>query len=581
MDVAIDATAAEAGAAAPMALTCAACAPGLKLCVSRCHLADDAFDCALCRRPTPETGCGNPTCAACTYQHAAAKCTDSGACGMAACDEGWADCDGNPGNGCETDLHAATSCGACGAACVAGQVCTPKGCQASCAPPLTACSVGPCVDLTSDAQNCGGCFMPCTAGQICQAGKCVAAPCTGGTVCNGACVDLATDAHNCGKCGTSCYGPDTATGSYDECVAGSCVRRCPPGFSLCGSDCVALSGSTKHCGSCGHACAATEVCVAGACTPDATLRLASGLAEPLDLTLEDANVYWTDGTDGTINRMAKNGGAVTPIATGQSRPVRIATDATHVYWTNILGGVVMRAPKAGGAPTMVSSAVQPLDIVLAGDSAYWIENLAPTPGVDSHRYELHKAPKGGGSSSSLASCTYQFEQGAESITNYLVKDGDTLYLPCPPDLLATNGLRVLRFDTAHGDAMSTLSGKPLYRLPGVAVSGPHFYHRFGGTSTSLGWFDKGTGAAVGELGLVSPTSAHYGGSGEMVASQCGLYWFGRAGLIGRGVDDLVIFQPTAAGVAVDRHLDQPRRIAVDATHLYWTEKHAIGSMPLP
>jgi hypothetical protein len=363
------------------------------------------------------------------------------------------------------------------------------------------------------------------------------------------------------------------------------VRQCPPGFSLCGSDCVALSGNTKHCGTCGHACAVTEVCVAGVCTADSSLRIATGLTDPLDLAVDDTNVYWTDATDGTVNRVAKTGGAVTPIATGQARPVRIAIDATHVYWTNFLGGAVMRAPKAGGAATVVSSAVQPSDLVLTADAAYWIENPGATAGGDNHPYELHKAPKGGGASSLLGTtCVYGPDSGSidRPILELLVKDGDALYLPCPPDRARIlDGLRVLRFDTAHGDAMTSLAGSPLPRLPGLAVSGAYLYHRYGGTGVSLGWFDKASGVAVNNLNMVNQISLHYGGFGQMIPSACGLYWFGRAGQIGRGADDLVIFQPNAAAVAVDRHAQEPRRIAADATHLFWTEKQAIGRAPLP
>lgn len=586
-DAPADTSAGDVGPATPMALTCATCAPGLKLCRSLCRdSAGMGFDCATCRAPSPETGCGGPTCDPCAYAvHATATCTAAGACAIAACDPGWADCDGNVANGCEADLHAATTCGACGTACAAGQVCTPGGCQAACSPPMTACPMGgPCADLTSDAQNCGGCFLPCGPGQVCQAGKCVAAPCAGGTVCNGACVDLATSATNCGKCGNSCQGPYTAAGAVDECVAGSCVRRCSPGFSLCGTDCVALSGDTEHCGSCRHACAATEVCVAGGCTGDASLRLATGLTDPLDLAVDDSSVYWTDVTAGTINRVGKGGGAVTPIARDQATPARIAVDDSHVYWSNFLGGAVMRAPKGGGAATVVSSAVQPIDVVLAGDSAYWIETPGSAPGADTHPFELHKAPKSGGTSVLLAKCIFGYDAAAPLYSPsavYLVKDGDGLYLGCPPDLVAaTGGLRVIRFDTAHGDAMTEMTtAGAIYRLPGVAASGPYFYHLFGGISVKLGWFDRTNGTAVGTLRETSMVPYHFSLPGPMVASACGLYWFGRAGR--NSLTDLVSFQPNASAVAIDRHADQPRRIAVDGTHLYWTEKQAIGRTLLP
>ena len=41
-----------------------------------------------------------------------------GVCALGACDGSYGNCDGNPANGCETDLRTTvTSCGACGRAC--------------------------------------------------------------------------------------------------------------------------------------------------------------------------------------------------------------------------------------------------------------------------------------------------------------------------------------------------------------------------------------------------------------------------------------------------------------------------------
>jgi hypothetical protein len=72
------------------------------------------------------------------------------------CDPGWADCNGNPADGCE-------------------------------------------VNVTSDAANCGTCGNACGAGRMCSGGACACA--TGTTSCGGACVDLMTDSTNCGACG--------------------------------------------------------------------------------------------------------------------------------------------------------------------------------------------------------------------------------------------------------------------------------------------------------------------------------------------------------------------------------------------
>jgi hypothetical protein len=65
----------------------------------------------------------------------------AGACGIGACNDGWADCDGNASNGCETSVAA-------------------------------------------DAGNCGACANACPAGDACQGGACVCPPGTMGTDCN-------------------------------------------------------------------------------------------------------------------------------------------------------------------------------------------------------------------------------------------------------------------------------------------------------------------------------------------------------------------------------------------------------------
>src|SRR5437762_13193367 len=58
-------------------------------------------------------GCGH----ACAAAHAKPTCA-GGACTAGACDPGWGDCDKDPGNGCETNLHVdPQNCNTCGAAC--------------------------------------------------------------------------------------------------------------------------------------------------------------------------------------------------------------------------------------------------------------------------------------------------------------------------------------------------------------------------------------------------------------------------------------------------------------------------------
>jgi hypothetical protein len=87
----------------------AACTPGWMDCDGdtsngcEAELESDVENCGAC---------GN----VCSTVHASALCA-FGACELT-CDEGWGDCNGDPADGCETDLSSALAhCGACGHAC--------------------------------------------------------------------------------------------------------------------------------------------------------------------------------------------------------------------------------------------------------------------------------------------------------------------------------------------------------------------------------------------------------------------------------------------------------------------------------
>jgi hypothetical protein len=100
----------------------------------------------------PDNGCETPlntvsncgTCGnACGYSHAAASC-NAGTCAIGACNPGWASCDGNNNNGCETQLNTLTNCAACGDVCDLPNA-------------VEACSSGSCVVVTCDSDDFGNC----------------------------------------------------------------------------------------------------------------------------------------------------------------------------------------------------------------------------------------------------------------------------------------------------------------------------------------------------------------------------------------------------------------------------------------
>jgi hypothetical protein len=144
------------------------CAPGSKACGDLCVSPEDPF-----------FGCAGPTCARCDLPNATAGCV-AGACAVATCVVGFADCNADPTDGCETDLSAVTSCGACGIVCPARKhaatACVAGACTATCEPGYGDCNGKPqdgCErNLLNDERNCGACGVRCVIGR-CDLGTCV------------------------------------------------------------------------------------------------------------------------------------------------------------------------------------------------------------------------------------------------------------------------------------------------------------------------------------------------------------------------------------------------------------------------
>jgi hypothetical protein len=98
---------------------CVTCPAGQVACSGTC--VDTQSDPSNCG------GCG----LRCNFPNAIGACA-SGACHLAGCNPGFADCNGNPADGCETNIRTDNNnCGACGHVCAAGTVCT----NGVCGPP--------------------------------------------------------------------------------------------------------------------------------------------------------------------------------------------------------------------------------------------------------------------------------------------------------------------------------------------------------------------------------------------------------------------------------------------------------------
>jgi hypothetical protein len=185
------------------------CSDGLTPCGGAC--VDTDTDTQHCGR------CDNP----CVFANASATCV-LGTCTLGTCAAGFGDCNGNPSDGCETNLAGDLgNCGSCGIVCPA-----PSNATATCA-----------------GRQCG---FDCLAGF----GDC------DGVASTGCEQDLLTDPENCGSCGFACPADPN---ELAICTNGGCGIECALGFSPCGED--------RRC--CPNGFCLDGACVGGICSPGA------------------------------------------------------------------------------------------------------------------------------------------------------------------------------------------------------------------------------------------------------------------------------------------------------------------------
>jgi hypothetical protein len=212
--------------------------------------------------------CGGTTCCLPINGTCNANCTLS-------CQSGWADCDMDPVNGCETSLNTTSDCGGCGRSCLTTNVataqCTNGLCTSSCNAGYGNCSkpVAPTADdgcetnLNLDMDNCGACGRACSGTNVamrqCSSGLCTST-CNGGwgnctqppapTADNGCETNTTNDPLHCGSC-SSCPVPANASAT---CSSSMCGMSCNSGYTNCdassssGCECRTDAAAPACCG---------------------------------------------------------------------------------------------------------------------------------------------------------------------------------------------------------------------------------------------------------------------------------------------------------------------------------------------
>jgi hypothetical protein len=293
------------------------------------------YQCASgCAAPTPDA-CGT-TCAnlqtdiqncgkcgtVCTLTNAQPKC-EGGACKVAACRPGYGDCNGVPGDGCETNVLGSdrNHCGACSFACPGTQQCANGTCMGDCVPNSKRCSPAggaiqtcngqgawvdsmtcplgcdstsktciSCVPRTEDCSNgqdddCDGkidCADPdcgngksCGTDKVCNNDACVG--CKAGLACPGdlcKITDCSTGTQQCmgtsSTNGTSCGATTCNVGvkKVYKCSAGTCAEtrtNCDGNCNASATDCQPCGSQNQEC--CQGKCNGGLGCLDSLCKP--------------------------------------------------------------------------------------------------------------------------------------------------------------------------------------------------------------------------------------------------------------------------------------------------------------------------
>lgn len=258
----------------------------------------------------------------------------SDAPGISGCEPGHADCNGDPTDGCETDLSQPQHCGSCHTACAAPTpVCVMGGgpgyaCAASCATYQALCGSS-CVDPATDVANCGGCGKACDAPAhaiaTCSSAHCAFSCELGHHLCG---TQSCADDTSVASCGSSCVPCPMPPHAQSTCTAGACGFTCDSGWADCDGNAAngceaSLLQDGGDCGGCGHSCLG-GACVNGACTPAQVAQVAS----PDQIAGDVDNLYVRSGGN-TLVQLTKAGAVLS--SNGFTYTSLVGQDAKHVY----------------------------------------------------------------------------------------------------------------------------------------------------------------------------------------------------------------------------------------------------------
>ena len=223
------------------------------------------------------------------------------------CNPNTADCDGDPSDGCETNIVVdANNCGGCDISCSNSHMATRTcdgACNGVCQTGYDDCNGDKQGDgcetrIDNNVNSCGACGVQCSTNHVtarCSEGNCDGACSANFADCNddkqsdGCESDSRSDVNNCGACGVRC----SSNHITRACNQGTCEGACKAGWADCNADKQAdgcetsLMNDPLNCGACNNQCAEGG-CSNGVCS---SLFTFSGIEQNLPTA---SLVGWTE-----------------------------------------------------------------------------------------------------------------------------------------------------------------------------------------------------------------------------------------------------------------------------------------------
>jgi hypothetical protein len=318
--------------------------------------------------------------------------------------------------------------------------------------------------------------------------------------------------------------------------------------------CGDTSYDAHNCGACGHDCLG-GVCSAAACLPAMLFSEADG--DPFGIALDANYAYVTDDSNDAVWKVPLDGGTTTRLASSND-PLDIVVDGSHAYWVG--GDGLSAVPLVGGPSAILASGSwSAYGVAVDAADVYWAVFAQASDGSPIGQILSLPLPSGGATPLALASglnVPISLQRGPMDL--YWL-DLNSSYPFSAPVLMR------LPVDGTDGGAPLpvVLDGADAGDTPGTGAVAQD--------ATSVYWSELDQLLKMPLAGGIPQVLASVGPASGLAVDASGIY---------AACSSRILRVPLEGGapVVLAQGLFNARRVAVDATRIYWTDADVVMAL---